>query len=160
MAPRHIDRAHYIKELSEGLGFNTQLLNKNEKILEGKEIIIVNSFGDLNIYFKFAKSVFIGKSIIKKLRNDSGQNPIDAAKLNCKIYHGPFVNNFKDIYEILKINNISKEIFSYKELSDNLIDDLEYPFKEDKRIYNYNLGKKTLADTMERINKFIFNDFK
>ena len=162
LAPRHIDRAHYIKELSEGLGFNTQLLNKNEKILEGKEIIIVNSFGDLNIYFKFAKSVFIGKSIIKKLKNDSGQNPIDAAKLNCKIYHGPFVNNFKDIYEILKINNISKEIFSYKELSDNLIDDLEYPFKEDKRISNSinNLGKKTLADTMERINKFIFNDFK
>ena len=96
------------------------------------------------------------------MKNDSGQNPIDAAKLNCKIYHGPFVNNFKDIYEILKINNISKEIFSYKELSDNLIDDLEYPFKEDKRISNSinNLGKKTLADTMERINKFIFNDFK
>ena len=24
-----------------------------------------------------------------------GQNPIDAAKLRCKIYHGPYVYNFK-----------------------------------------------------------------
>ena len=39
-----------------------------------------------------------------------GQNPIDAAKLGCKIYHGPYVYNFKEIYEILKKNNISKEI--------------------------------------------------
>ena len=56
----------------------------------------------LNNYFKYAKSVFIGKSIIKKLKNDGGQNPIDAAKLNCKIYHGPYVYNFKEIYKIFK----------------------------------------------------------
>ena len=30
------------------------------------------------------------------------QNPIDAAKLGCKIYHGPYVYNFKEIYEILE----------------------------------------------------------
>ena len=34
-------------------------------ILEDKEIIIINSFGVLQNYFKYAKSVFIGKSILK-----------------------------------------------------------------------------------------------
>ena len=43
------------------------------------EIIIVNSFGILQNYFKYAKSVFIGKSVLEKIKNDGGQNPIDAA---------------------------------------------------------------------------------
>ena len=108
------------------------------------------------------KSVFIGKSIIKKLKNDSGQNPMDAAKLNCKIYHGPYVNNFKEIYKILEKNNIAKKINTYEELSSNLIKDLKSPSKNN----NYNLkaidslGRKTLSDTMKNINKFIFNDIK
>ena len=47
--------------------------------------------------------------MIKKLKNDGGQNPIEAAKLKCKIYHGPYVYNFEEIYEILEKNNISKK---------------------------------------------------
>ena len=37
------------------------------------------------------------------------------AKLNCKIYHGPYVYNFEEIYKILKDNLISKEIKDYKD---------------------------------------------
>ena len=40
--------------------------------------------------------------MIEKLKNDGGQNPIEAAKLRCKIYHSPFVYNFREIYEIPK----------------------------------------------------------
>ena len=69
------------------------------------------------IILKYAKSVFIGKSMIKKLKNDGGQNPIDAAKLGCKIYHGPYVYNFEEIYKFLEKNNISKKINNYEELS-------------------------------------------
>ena len=61
--------------------------------------------------------VFIGKSTIKHLKNVGGQNPVEAAKLRCKIYHGPYVYNFEEIYEILKKNKISKEIKDYKQLS-------------------------------------------
>ena len=65
--------------------------------------------------------------MIKKLEKEGGQNPIEAAKLNCKIYHGPYIYNFKQIYEILEMNSISKKINSYEELSENLIKDLENP---------------------------------
>ena len=67
--------------------------------------------------------------MIKKLEKEGGQNPIEAAKLNCKIYHGPYIYNFKQIYEILEMNSISKKINSYEELSENLIKDLENPSK-------------------------------
>ena len=41
--------------------------------------------------------------------------------LDCKIYHGPYVYNFEEIYKILEKNNISKKIENYNELSKNLI---------------------------------------
>ena len=122
----------------------------------------INSYGVLQAYFKHAKSAFIGKSTVKKLKNVGGQNPIDAAKLGCKIYHGPYVYNFKEIYEILEKNNISIKINNHETLSDNLIRDLKNPIKEDNKISNLinSLGEKILADTMKNINNFLFNEIK
>ena len=95
--------------------------------------------------------------MIEKLKNDGGQNPIEAAKLRCKIYHGPFVYNFREIYEILKKNSISKMIKNYEELSDNLMNDLNDPLKKNNEISSEieNLGQKTLNDTMTLLNNFL-----
>ncbi len=157
IAPRHIDRVNQIKSLSENLNLKTQILNIDDKILNDKEIIIINSFGDLQKYFKHAKSVFIGKSTIKRLQDDSGQNPIDAAYLGCKIYHGPYVYNFNEIYEILKNNGISKKINNYLELSENLLSDLKN-FKE-KKTKNTNtiqtLGHNIFINTTNIVQNFI-----
>jgi len=162
IAPRHIERANDIKSLCKNFNLNVQILNNDEIILEDKEILIINSFGVLQNYFKYAKSVFIGKSLLKKLKNDGGQNPIDAAKLGCKIYHGPYVYNFEEVYEILKNNNISVKVETYTELGTNLIKDLETPVKKDDKISPVinNLGQKTLTDTMKYINSFLFNEIK
>ena len=78
--------------------------------------------------------------------------------LGCKIYHGPYVDNFKEIYKFLENNHISKKINSADDLCKNLINDLQNLKKESKvsnLINNY--GQKTLADTIEKINYFLFN---
>ena len=138
-----------------------QTLKEGEKIINGKEIIIINAFGILNEYFKFAKSVFIGKSMIKSLKHDGGQNPINAAKLGCKVYHGPYVYNFQDIYSTLEKNKISKKIESAEDLSFNLMKDLEIFKEKNNNISNIvnDLGKKTLVTTMRDITNF-FNEIK
>ena len=122
-------------------------------------MLILNTFGILQNYFKYAKSVFIGKSLIKKLENDGGQNPIDAAKLGCKIYHGPYVYNFREIYDLLE-KNISKQISTYLELSENLVNDLENPLKKESDATSSinSLGQITFKDTMKKINEFINNE--
>ena len=138
----------------------SQILNKNNKILKDSEIVIINFFGALKDYYAYAKSVFIGKSMIKKLENVGGQNPIEAAKLNCKIYNGPYVYNFKEIYKILNKNKISKQIENYKELSRNLIIDLK-KIKNQKREISSKIKRierKTLIDNMILIKKFLYND--
>ena len=145
LAPRHVERTSEIVALSKKYNLSTQVLEKNKKISEDKDIIIINHFGVLNIFFKYAKSVYIGKSMIENLKNEGGQNPIDAAKLECKINHGPYVYNFEDIYKILDKNGISLMINNYNELSKNLISDLKKPNKENKKNSSliFKLGKKT-----------------
>ena len=159
IAPRHIHRVQSIKKLSCKYNLNTQVLNKDDLIEKDKEIILINSFGVLNNYFKYAKSVFIGKSTLKKFENIGGQNPIDAALLGCRIYHGPYVYNFREIYSILEKNHISKEISNFNELTDNLNSDLKSLDKDREKTTSLinNFGQKTLADTMKKINYFLFN---
>ena len=158
IAPRHINRVDQIYNLSKKLNLKTQILNQNDRILSDKEIIIINFFGALQDYFQYARSVFIGKSLIERLKYDSGQNPIDAALLNCKIYHGPYVSNFDEIYQILKKNHIAKEIKNYNELSLNLENDLK-DIQENKRnlpnLFLRNLSQNILSKTMQTVENFI-----
>ena len=160
IAPRHIQRARTIQSICRKFNLNAQILNYGDSIDPKNEIIILNSFGILQNYFKYAKSVFIGKSTIKKLKNDGGQNPLEAAKLNCKIYHGPYVYNFKDIYEILKKNNISFIVNDHNELNNYLRKDFESHNKKDDKIAEIikELGDKTLSNTLKSINEFISNE--
>ena len=102
----------------------------------------------------------MGKSMIKKLENVGGQNPIEAAMLGCKVYHGPYVYNFKDVYKFLEKNDVSKKIINYQELCKNLSKDLE---ETDKKINNNvspinDKAQKILVDSMKHINTFLFNE--
>ena len=95
--------------------------------------------------------------MIKKFLRNGGQNPIEAAKLGCKIYHGPHIYNFEEIYNILNEYGISKKIENHTELCDRLIVDLENPKKENNKISNSikNLELKTLNSTMRIVENFI-----
>ncbi len=160
IAPRHIKRVNQIKNLCDKSGLSAQILNKNDVIQEDKEIILINSFGSLPSFYKFMKSVFIGKSTLKRLIAVGGQNPIEAVRLGCKIYHGPFVYNFKEIYQILSKKNISKEINNEFDLSKNLILDLKSEIKDVTRFSKImnEMENKTLNDTMFKINSFLSNE--
>ena len=119
--PRHIDRTKKIFFKLQELGFKVQLKNENDLIDTKAEIVLINYYGAVNIYLKKIKNVFIGKSLEKKLIKVGGQNPIEAAKLGCFIFHGPFVYNFAEIYEYLKKNQFCEEIRLPEELADKLI---------------------------------------
>ena len=157
IVPRHISRVKRIKRMGESLNLTCQILNPDEEMLDNKEIIIINSFGKLQSFYKYSKSVFIGKSIIKKFEDVGGQNPIEAAKLGCKIYHGPYVYNFKDVYMILAQKNVSKQVNNYRELVENLIFDLNNSKENNLEFISLTnqLEQKILNDSMEKINFFI-----
>ena len=155
--PRHINRSKEIKELCKKYKITAQILSNKDIIKTGNEIIIVNSFGALIKFFTYSKSVFIGKSLIEKLKKESGQNPIEAAKLGCKVYHGPYVYNFQEIYNLLNHHNIAEKIYDDKELSEKLINDFnDTKDKKDNIVDKIDeLGEKILINSVKEINKFL-----
>ena len=158
--PRHINRSKKIKKICKKLNISAQIINQEDSILNKTEVVIINSFGVMQNYFKYAKSVFIGKSMIQRLKQDGGQNPILAAKLGCKIYHGPYVYNFQEVYQFLKENNISEEIFNDHVLSDKLLEDLKTEkkdFLKSKEMID-DIGNKILKETIDKINFFLKNE--
>ena len=77
---------------------------------------------------KEKKIIFLGGSII----NHGGQNPIEPARMGCSIYHGPHVNNFKEVYSYLYSYNISKKISTINNLKRFLLKDLRSKGKRRK----------------------------
>jgi len=155
--PRHINRSMEINDLCKKYGLLSQILGNEESIKDNSEIIIINSFGTLSKFYNYSKSVFIGKSMIKKLHKVGGQNPIEAAKLGCKIYHGPYIYNFKEIYDFLKSYKVSEEVYNDKELFEKLTNDFKNSKKNQNKITNSinEMGQKILDDTTREIKKIL-----
>lgn len=152
--PRHVHRVNSIMKKIENLNLNLKVVchSSNKRNLNSTDIYIVDTFGETQIFHKLGYSVFLGGSIIKR----GGQNPLEAARYDANILHGPNVDNFKDVYKLLKKFNIAKKINSPKELAYSLI------FKKNKNqgLTIKNIGKKILKKTLKELDSIIKNDFK
>ena len=150
--PRHVHRTQEIVKNIEGLGLKVSIHSSKTISLKNTDIYIVDTFGETKKFHKIGCSVFLGGSIISR----GGQNPLEAARLGAKIFHGPNVDNFKDVYKLLKSLKISKKINTPKELS-SLIS-----FKRDnnsaKKIKK--IGKTILSKTIIELENLINNEFK
>ena len=155
--PRHIDRVKKIIE--ELLKFNLSIVlySKLSQMDTKTDILLVDSYGEALKFYNISKCVFLGKSLVKSLIKDGGQNPIEPARLGCKILHGPYVSNFAETYEYLRKLGITKEINNSNELSLSLVEE----FKEDKaknqeiaaKIENY--GQNILNNVIMELKKYI-----
>tara|TARA_B100000575_G_scaffold244388_1_gene208514 strand:- start:203 stop:538 length:336 start_codon:yes stop_codon:yes gene_type:complete len=105
-------------------------------------------------YFHNCESIFMGKSLSKKLIKVGGQNPIEPAKCGCKIYHGPYISNFKEIYDFLKEKKIAYEVIDEIDLSRNLIKDFNNKDANKRNIDEINYhGDQILDLTTKEIFK-------
>ena len=151
--PRHINRSKEINKISSDFNIKSQIINKFEDISKDTEILIVNSIGEMINYFQNCESIFMGKSLSKKLIKVGGQNPIEPAKCGCKIYHGPYISNFKEIYRFLEEKKIAFEIINEIDLSQKLIEDFNNKNENNKKIIdeiNF-YGKQILDLTSQEI---------
>ena len=151
IVPRHIERIDQIKQEIEKHSFRSHLHSSNKKIHPKTDFYLVNTYGELNKFYKISYMVFMGGSLIDR----GGQNPLEAAKLGCKIIHGPHVSNFKEIYAKLKTLGISKKFLDYNNGS-KLIERENIKIQRNfnnKKLINY--GEKILNLTYSEIKKFI-----
>jgi len=150
--PRHVQRVDQLVSSIKNLELNVHRHSSYNKINQNTEIYIVDTYGETKSFFKISKTVFLGGSIIKH----GGQNPLEAARYGCKIIHGSYINNFKEIYKLLNQNNFAFKIVDIKQLTNRI----EKRFKEknnSKIIVNKikKLGNKTLNSTLTEIDFFL-----
>ena len=157
--PRHVDRVKKINTDLLNLNLETVFYSSFEKINEKTDILLIDTYGEATKFYNISKCVFLGKSISESLKHDSGQNPIEPARLGCKIVHGPNVINFSEIYEYLKKLGITKKINTTDELGQTLFDEL----KDDKVKVNDgkimkeidNYGQNILNNVVKELEKYI-----
>ena len=148
--PRHIDREYEIKDKLHKLGLNVHMHEPQRKINDKTDIYLVNSFGKTKSFYSVIKNVFLGGSLVQH----GGQNPLEAARYDCNIIHGPNVSNFTEVYKYLGKQGISKKVYSYNQVIKIL--DKNFTSKISKQINIKNtiklIGKNILKKNIYEIN--------
>ena len=157
--PRHINRSDEILDQLSNLNLKVVKYTNFTEFEDDTDILLVDTYGEAIKFYNISKCVFIGKSLSESLKDVSGQNPIEPSRLGCKIFHGPNVSNFKDVYEYLGSLNVAKEVKSPKELSTMLVDELRTEktnnYEIVEKIENY--GTNTLNNVLREIKIYINN---
>ena len=103
-------------------------------------------------FFSICKNIFLGKSIT----TDGGQNPLEPARHNCTIIHGPHVSNFTEIYSYLDKLKISFKVNNEIQLTNKLYTLIKKGKKNIKISSKINkIGDKVLKKNLNEIELFL-----
>ena len=129
-----------------------QIRSTNNKISKNTDIYLVDSYGETKSFYKICKTVFLGGSLI----NHGGQNPLEPARFGCKILHGPYVQNFSEVYNFLEKNNLSSKFHN----TEQLVNSVKKSFSTktnftNKTIKLKKMGSYILNKTFTDINNYL-----
>ena len=152
--PRHTQRINEINDEMNNLGLNTIIRTSREKIKNKTDIYLVDTYGETKKFFNLSKIAFIGGSLVKH----GGQNPIEPARYQLDIIHGPYVNNFRDIYKLFSKKKVSHKITNINQLvnvAERLLQN-----KKKKKIDLEKIGNSILKKSIIEITDIFNNEIK
>ena len=123
----------------------------NKKILKDTDIYLVDTFGEASSFYQLTNITFMGGSMIPH----GGQNPLEPARLDNYIVHGPYIENFKEVYSYLDKMKISSKVKNSTKLKQLLLKNLNYKFSKKLKHKITFTGKKILNENLLQINKYI-----
>ncbi|MEX2128301.1 MAG: 3-deoxy-D-manno-octulosonic acid transferase [Xanthobacteraceae bacterium] len=124
IVPRHPERGGQVVELAEQMGAVPVMRSRGHMPDRGTEIYVADTIGELGLFYRLAPIVFVGGSLVRH----GGQNPIEPAKLDRAILHGPHVGNFAAVYAQLNRNRGAATVTDAESLAKSialLLDDAE-----------------------------------
>lgn len=157
IVPRHPPRGDEIKKELKELGLKVAVRSKNDKINPDTDIYLADTIGELGLFYRLAKIVFIGKSLVGK----GGQNPLEAALLGCVVITGSNMENFAEmtsrmLEESALIQVENKQILEEKIL--NFLYDTEKCKKQCKTAKDYATKEAGVINRVaEQLAPFINN---
>ncbi|MGM0441626.1 MAG: 3-deoxy-D-manno-octulosonic acid transferase [Elusimicrobiota bacterium] len=140
ISPRHLNRVSRVENLIEKNNFKNTLWSKKSGKLKPREIVVVDTMGELEKIYSLATLAFVGGSLIPH----GGQNIIEPAVYKIPVITGQYFYNFEEIVMDLKetggIVIVKTELEFYREI----VKILKYPKQSLKR------GKRLYAELMKR----------
>jgi 3-deoxy-D-manno-octulosonic-acid transferase len=94
IAPRHPGRGDAIAASLAARGLTVARRAQNDGIGAGTEIYLADTLGELGLFYRLARIVFLGGTLVPI----GGQNPLEPIRLGCAVIHGPHTGNFADIF--------------------------------------------------------------
>ena len=149
--PRHTQRTKEINKIIKQIGLRTIVRTTNRKIKHSTDIYLVDTYGETKKFFSISKIAFIGGSLV----SHGGQNPIEPARFQLNIIHGPNINNFKDIYKFFNEKKIAFKVANQNQLLNTTQKLLK--IKKKKKINLEKMGNLILKKSIVEIIN-IFND--
>ena len=98
IAPRHPTRSEEISTLASNAGLCVTKRTNSESISKETNIYIADTLGELGLFYRLSDIAFVGGAITPK----GGHNPLEPARLDAAILHGPETFNFAETYRDLK----------------------------------------------------------
>lgn len=124
LVPRHMQRLPKITEILDDMGLNYGLRSADDKFTK-KDVIILDTMGELSKMYSICSFAFIGGSFNKT----GGHNPLEATVYDKPTITGPSIHNFRDIYWLLSRSDAGKIVKNPEQLSDyieKLLSDAEF----------------------------------
>ncbi|MBE0533707.1 MAG: 3-deoxy-D-manno-octulosonic acid transferase [Rhodospirillales bacterium] len=106
IVPRHPDRGPGIAAELAADGLGVARRSAGGAITAATEVYVADTIGELGLFYRLAGVAFIGKSLVPL----GGQNPLEAACLDCAVLFGPHMGNFREIAARLKESGGAEEV--------------------------------------------------
>ena len=97
LVPRHPERSEKVRALAIQAGCKTELYTTWGDLSNHLDILIINTIGELMIFYKTADVAFVGGSLVPR----GGHNFLEPAHLGVPVITGPHVFNFTEVHQML-----------------------------------------------------------
>lgn len=112
IAPRHPHRGDDIARALRAAGLRVAQRSQGEMPDDATQIYLADTMGELGIFYRLAKLVFMGKS----MTGQGGQNPLEPARLGGSVLFGPHMGNFIDIAERMREAKAAEQLATPSDL--------------------------------------------
>ena len=129
IAPRHLERVRYIKDMVIRRGFSCQFKTDIDKPggFRTASVVIMDTIGDLQSTYSIASIVFCGGS----LEPLGGQNILEAAVWGKPVLYGPSMDDFLDAKALLDKTGGGIQVKDGRELTERALYYLTHPAEAD-----------------------------
>jgi 3-deoxy-D-manno-octulosonic-acid transferase len=129
VTPRHPERRDEVVKICIDKGYEPVLRskmkeNKSSKPLSNKQILILDTIGELLMLYSISDIVFVGKSLVKP---GGGHNILEPAALSKPVIWGQYMSNFPEIEKVLLENKAGIKVYDSEDLKTSIIKLLKSP---------------------------------